>query len=202
MNRVREVQRINERELSAGGEYSDTASWHYQYRDTSWIYVGNMPFNLTEGDIICIFSQYGEIFNIELIRDKYDGKSKGFAFLQYEDQRSAVLAVDNLNGSDILGRTIRVDHSYGPKPQRKKVGDEWIEEPYIPKNNCAPPTIEQDAPESTSEPEEDGLPPGFDPEDPMAAYFASKAKDRKRKKEKKDKKEKKHKKHKSDKRSP
>ena len=39
--------------------------------------------------------------NIELIRDKDTGKSKGFAFLQYEDQRSTVLAVDNLNGSNV-----------------------------------------------------------------------------------------------------
>lgn len=46
--------------------------------------------------------RYGEIMNIELIRDKSTGKSKGFAFLQYEDQRSTVLAVDNLNGSKVI----------------------------------------------------------------------------------------------------
>lgn len=47
------------------------------------------------------YLRYGEIMNIELIRDKSTGKSKGFAFLQYEDQRSTVLAVDNLNGSKV-----------------------------------------------------------------------------------------------------
>lgn len=47
------------------------------------------------------YFRYGEIMNIELIRDKSTGKSKGFAFLQYEDQRSTVLAVDNLNGSKV-----------------------------------------------------------------------------------------------------
>ena len=45
------------------------------------------------------------------MRDKETGKSKGFAFLKYEDQRSTDLAVDNLGGATILGRTLRVDHT-------------------------------------------------------------------------------------------
>ncbi|XP_063102488.1 RNA-binding motif protein, X-linked 2 isoform X1 [Cavia porcellus] len=53
---------------------------------------------------------YGEIVNINLVRDKKTGKSKGFCFLCYEDQRSTILAVDNFNGIKIKGRTIRVDH--------------------------------------------------------------------------------------------
>merc|ERR1712179_826603 len=87
-----------------------SASWHNQYKDSAWIYVGNMPYELTEGDAICVFSQYGEIVNINLVRDKKTGKSKGFAFICYEDQRSTVLAVDNLNGMKLTQRTIRVDH--------------------------------------------------------------------------------------------
>lgn len=43
-------------------------------------------------------------------RDKQSGNPRGFAFVMYEDQRSTVLAVDNLNGSQVLGRTLRVDH--------------------------------------------------------------------------------------------
>lgn len=45
-----------------------------------------------------LFCRYGEIVNINLVRDKKTGKTKGFCFLAYEDQRSTVLAVDNLNG--------------------------------------------------------------------------------------------------------
>ncbi|KAJ0178807.1 hypothetical protein K1T71_005582 [Dendrolimus kikuchii] len=45
-----------------------------------------------------------------MIRDKATGKPRGFAFICYEDQRSTILAVDNLNGIKILGRTLRVDH--------------------------------------------------------------------------------------------
>ena len=48
--------------------------------------------------------------HINLIRDHNTGKSKGFGFLCYMDQRSTVLAVDNLNAVKVLGRIIRVDH--------------------------------------------------------------------------------------------
>ena len=68
-------------------------------------------------------SRYGEIVDINLVRDKATGKSKGFAFLAYEDQRSTVLAVDNLNGYTLLGRMIRVDHVLNYKG-RKKDDDE------------------------------------------------------------------------------
>lgn len=44
------------------------------------------------------FYRYGEVVNINLIRDKLTGKQKGFCFLCYEDQRSTILAVDNFNG--------------------------------------------------------------------------------------------------------
>lgn len=58
-----------------------------------------------------IFSQYGEPVHVNLVRDKDTGKSKGFAFLKYEDQRSTDLAVDNLGGATVMGRVLRVDHT-------------------------------------------------------------------------------------------
>ena len=61
-------------------------------------------------------------------RDKETGKPKGFAFLMYEDQRSTILAVDNLNGTSILERTIRVDHVKNYKEKRVKNQDgEWMD---------------------------------------------------------------------------
>ena len=55
-------------------------------------------------------------------RDKETAKSRGFAFLAYEDQRSTVLAVDNLSGSRVAGRIIRVDHVDNYKVKRAEVG--------------------------------------------------------------------------------
>lgn len=48
--------------------------------------------------------------DVNLPRDKNTGKTRGFGFLMYEDQRSTVLAVDNLNGATVRNRTLKVDH--------------------------------------------------------------------------------------------
>ena len=109
MNTIRKIRELNERELENG--INPDASWHADYRDTAYIYIGGLPFDLSEGDIIAIFSQYGEPVHVHLIRDKDTGKSKGFAFLKYEDQRSTDLAVDNLGGATVMGRLLRVDHT-------------------------------------------------------------------------------------------
>lgn len=114
MNSVRAIQQLNKRELESG--ISTEGSWHTDYRDTAFIYIGGLPFELSEGDIITIFSQYGEPVWIKLARDRETGKSRGFAWLKYEDQRSCDLAVDNLGGSTIMDRVLRVDHTrYKPK---------------------------------------------------------------------------------------
>lgn len=108
LTKVKLINELNEREVQLG--VAEKVSWHSEYKDSAWIFLGGLPYELTEGDVICVFSQYGEIVNINLVRDKKTGKSKGFCFLCYEDQRSTILAVDNFNGIKIKGRTIRVDH--------------------------------------------------------------------------------------------
>jgi len=123
--KIREIQRINQRELDQGTP--DRASWHTQYKKSAYIFVGNLPFELNEGDIIQMFSQWGEIVDCNLIRDnpmKGGGKSRGFAFVAYEDQRSTVLAVDNFNGTNLQGRDLHVDHVLRyRKPKNLKKGD-------------------------------------------------------------------------------
>ncbi|KAI1425203.1 hypothetical protein F5Y12DRAFT_748690 [Xylaria sp. FL1777] len=109
MNQIRAIQALNKREIENG--VPPEASWHTDYRDTAFVNFGGLPYELTEGDIITIFSQYGEPVFLKLARDKESGKSKGFGWLKYEDQRSCDLAVDNLGGAEIAGRLIRVDHA-------------------------------------------------------------------------------------------
>lgn len=91
---MKNVLKLSEADL----KYGQKSSWHDQYKGSAWIFVGGLPYDLTEGDIICVFSQYGEIVNINLVRDKATGKQKGFCFICFEDQRSTILTVDNLNG--------------------------------------------------------------------------------------------------------
>uniref|UniRef100_A0A183CE42 RRM domain-containing protein n=1 Tax=Globodera pallida TaxID=36090 RepID=A0A183CE42_GLOPA len=113
MNRLTKIEslnKINEKELSLGISGDLGKSWHQKYADSAWIYIGNLPFDLNEGDVLAVFSQYGEVVNLNLVRDRKTGKSKGFCFLCYQDQRSTVLAVDNFNGIKLVGRVVQVDH--------------------------------------------------------------------------------------------
>lgn len=107
LTQIRNTQRASKQEIELGLLDS---SWHDRFKHSAYIYVGGLPFELTEGDILAICSQYGEIVDINLVKDAKTKKSRGFAFVAYEDQRSTVLAVDNLSGSRVGGRTIRVDH--------------------------------------------------------------------------------------------
>ncbi|KAJ3087762.1 RNA-binding motif protein, X-linked 2 [Quaeritorhiza haematococci] len=200
MNVVKEIQRINTTELSRG--FKESASWHAQYKDSAYVFVGGVPFDLTEGDLICVFSQYGEIVDVNLVRDKATGKSKGYGFIAYEDQRSTVLAVDNFNGIKILGRTIRVDHvaKYrGPKKNEGEDTEEAEEEERQRKLQILPPHLrppglagEDESDSSGSEGDDDDFNNGgndryskkrrkleaqieaLDPEDPMRDVLAKK----------------------------
>ncbi len=57
MNVVKEIERINEKEARLG--VSLEGSWHEQYKDSAYVYVGGLDYGLTEGDVIAVFSQYG-----------------------------------------------------------------------------------------------------------------------------------------------
>lgn len=162
-------------------------SRHDDFKDSAYIYVGGIPYELTEGDIICVFSQYGEILDMNMPRDGETGKPKGFCFLKYDDQRSTVLAVDNFNGATLLGRTLRVDHSrdYRQKTKRKKRHDDSESEeseveldeegkPRIKGFNVAPKGWLDPPVEAQSESEDDSLEEGIDPDDPMREYLIEK----------------------------
>mmetsp|Transcript_16131 Transcript_16131/g.32637 ORF Transcript_16131/g.32637 Transcript_16131/m.32637 type:complete len:191 (+) Transcript_16131:25-597(+) len=114
----RSVRELSERELGLGVGIG-SGSWHETYAHSPCIYAGNLPLGLTEGDLLMVFEQYGVVVDVNLARHEDSGKSRGFCFLVYEDTRSAVLAVDNLNGVELLGRPIRVDHARDHRPMKK-----------------------------------------------------------------------------------
>merc|ERR1712045_220230 len=151
LTNMKNLNKMNDREIEMG--YAGTSSsWHNEYKDSAWIYSGGLPYDLTEGDIICVFSQYGEIVHINLVRDQKTGKSKGFAFVCYEDQRSTILAVDNLNGMKLCGRLVRVDHVHTYKlPKNLEKMDEDRKKLFL--EGCAPKPIEQEPIKEESEEE-------------------------------------------------
>ncbi|KIL70344.1 hypothetical protein M378DRAFT_7215 [Amanita muscaria Koide BX008] len=187
MNVVKEIDRINQRELDLGVQ---GASWHDDYKDSAYIFIGGLHYDLTEGDVITMFSQYGEVMDINLPREKETGKTKGFGFLMYEDQRSTVLAVDNLNGAKVLDKTLRVDHVKNYKQPKVKGEDgEWAE-PEDQSLNAKPELIVDDA-DASEESDESAI--SIDPEDPMRDYLLAKRREEKELKKKKTKSKGKHK---------
>jgi len=117
------IQNLSEKELELGID-GTKGSWHDEYKDSPYIFIGGLPFDLNEGDVTVSFSQWGVVNHVNLIRDKKDGKSKGFAFIGYEDQRSTILAVDNMNGTQIAGRAVTVSHKNGYEPPEEGDSDE------------------------------------------------------------------------------
>ncbi|KAG7097411.1 hypothetical protein E1B28_004758 [Marasmius oreades] len=120
--------------------------------------------------------------DINMPREKETGKPKGFAFLMYEDQRSTILAVDNMNGAKVLERTLRVDHVKNYRQPKSKGEDgEWIE-PEEETFNARPEVVQDEDPGSESS-ESSG--PEIDPEDPMRDYLIQKRREEKALKTKK-----------------
>ncbi len=125
LTQIKNTQKVNLSEVRQG--LSDSASWHAKFANSAYVFAGGLSFDLTEGDVLAVFSQYGEIVDVNLVRHEETGKSRGFAFVCYEDQRSTVLVVDNLNGGTVLGRTIRVEHvdDYRLKDEEAAKRKDW-----------------------------------------------------------------------------
>lgn len=75
------------------------------------IYVGNLPFNLGEEDLKEIFEEYGEVTSAKIIADKFSGRSKGFGFVEMENDDEANNSIKELNNAEVGGRNIKVNES-------------------------------------------------------------------------------------------
>ena len=75
------------------------------------VFIGNIPYGVSEEQIMDIFGRAGQVVNFRLVYDKETGQPKGFGFLEYTDTDAAASAVRNLNEFDLNGRTLRVDYS-------------------------------------------------------------------------------------------
>ncbi len=85
------------------------------------IYVGNLPYTATEGDITSLFAAYGPVERVKIITDRETGQSKGFAFVTLGDQAQLNAAIEALNDFDYNGRALRVNASE-PKESRPSGG--------------------------------------------------------------------------------
>ena len=66
LTQIKNTQKASAREVAAG--LSDSASWHHKFRHSAYIFAGGLPYELTEGDLLAVFAQYGEIVDVNLVR--------------------------------------------------------------------------------------------------------------------------------------
>ncbi|MBT6598959.1 MAG: RNA-binding protein [Bacteroidetes Order II. Incertae sedis bacterium] len=84
------------------------------------IFVGNLPWRTDDQELENLFSQYGEVLSAKVISDRETGRSRGFGFVEMEDD-AALEAIENLNGQEMDGREIRVNEA-NDRPQRSGGG--------------------------------------------------------------------------------
>ena len=75
------------------------------------LYVGGLSYTTTEETIHSLFEKHGEVHNTTVIKDRYSGQSKGFAFVEMESGSDATRAIEVLNGSELDGRKITVSEA-------------------------------------------------------------------------------------------
>ena len=81
------------------------------------IYVGNLPYSVTDDDLRDLFSEYGELVSADVVKDKFSGQSKGFGFVDMPSNSEADQAIKALNDTDLKGRKLTVNEAR-PRAER------------------------------------------------------------------------------------
>jgi cold-inducible RNA-binding protein len=82
------------------------------------IYVGNLSYQTTEGDLTDLFEQVGQVESVNIITDRDTGRSKGFAFVEMSDE-DAEKAIAQFNGTEVNGRSVTVNEA---RPREERGG--------------------------------------------------------------------------------
>jgi len=82
------------------------------------IYLGNIAWSMTEDSVEALFAEFGTVSSVKIITDKYSGRSKGFGFVEMDDDAAAQAAIDALNDSEQDERNLRVNQAR-PREDRR-----------------------------------------------------------------------------------
>lgn len=88
------------------------------------IYVGNLAYTVNDSELEEIFAEFGPVSNAKVITDRDTGRSKGFGFVEMENQNEAEEAIKQLNGKEIGGREIKVNEAR-PREERPRRGPRY-----------------------------------------------------------------------------
>lgn len=82
------------------------------------IYVGNLPWTVDDDALSEFFEGHGEVSSAKVVTDQETGRSRGFGFVEMEDEEEALAAIDTLDGEEIEGRTLQVDRARDKPPRQ------------------------------------------------------------------------------------
>ena len=82
------------------------------------IYVGNLSFSVDDHDLAALFSQHGAVTSASVITDRETGRSRGFGFVEMEDDNAAMAAISALNNTEHEGRNLNVNEARPREPRR------------------------------------------------------------------------------------
>ena len=86
------------------------------------LYVGNIPYSTNDESLNNLFSEYGEVESAVVITDRFSGRSKGFGFVEMTNEDEANNAIEQLDGSEIEGRNIKVNIARERAPRNNSGG--------------------------------------------------------------------------------
>jgi RNA recognition motif-containing protein len=81
------------------------------------IYVGNLPFGVSDDDLQQLFAAYGDVSSANVIKDRFSGESRGFGFVEMPSREDALAAIEALNGTDFKGRSVTVNEAKPKSPR-------------------------------------------------------------------------------------
>ena len=89
------------------------------------LFVGGLSWNTTNSELQQAFEACGAIAEAKVVTDRETGRSRGFGFVTFEDEQCASRAIEELNGSTLDGRTIRVDKANDRPKNDRRFGNNW-----------------------------------------------------------------------------
>ena len=90
------------------------------------LYVGNISYQTDESGLEQAFSEFGTVKSVRIVKDRETGRSKGFGFVEMENESDAQRCIENLDGKEVVGRSIRVniakERERSERPERSERG--------------------------------------------------------------------------------
>lgn len=86
------------------------------------LFVGNLSWNTSEAELESAFSRFGQTSDVKIITDRETGRSRGFGFITFDDEAAAQTAIEEMNGSQLDGRSLTVNEAQEKRRDNNRGG--------------------------------------------------------------------------------